>query len=105
MITLDIIGTIYTPGEFDAEGNVITEPTALPGYHVNVSRLTPEIEPFAVTPTLPYRVFAGAPTFFLRFEDEAAYTATFYDTTFNYDEEGNQIGEPVLTLKSFVTGD
>ena len=29
---MDIIGTIYTPAVLDAEGNVTTEPQALPGW-------------------------------------------------------------------------
>jgi hypothetical protein len=43
------------------------------GYHVNVAPqvYTAEMEPYAVTPTVPRRVFAGAETVFLRFADEA----------------------------------
>jgi hypothetical protein len=105
MITLDIIGTIYTPGEYDEEGNVIVAPTPLPGYHVNVSRLAPEIEAFAITSDHPTRLFAGVPTFFLKFADEAEYTATFYDTNDVLDEEGNPTGETTQTLKPFVTAE
>ena len=43
------------------------------GYHVNVAPqvYTAEMEPYAVTPTVPRRVFAGAETVFLKFADEA----------------------------------
>ena len=92
MITIDIIGTIYTPGTYDAEGNELTPAVPLPGYHVNVSRLAPEIEAFAITPDHPTRLFAGAPTYFLRFEDEADYLVTFYDIIQIADEEGNLTG-------------
>jgi hypothetical protein len=33
---IDTIGTIYEGGEWDAEGEVVTEPVALDGWHVNV---------------------------------------------------------------------
>ena len=58
---ISVIGTIYSGGEWDAEGNVITEPKALPGYHVNVRAINDEdttvLEPFATTPKTPLRVF------------------------------------------------
>ena len=49
---LDIVGTLYTREE---------KPVPLPGYHVNalVEETPKELEPYLVTPTLPYRVFAG----------------------------------------------
>ena len=49
---MDIIGTLYTREE---------KPVPLPGYHVNalVEETPPDLEPYLVTPTLPYRVFAG----------------------------------------------
>lgn len=57
---LDIIGTIYEGGEWDEEGNVITPPTQLPGYHVNMIGPTPEgFRPFVIRrPKKPYRVFS-----------------------------------------------
>jgi hypothetical protein len=43
------------------------------GYHLNIAPqvYTAELEQYAVTPTVPRRVFAGAETVFLRFADEA----------------------------------
>lgn len=60
---LDVIGTIYEGGEWDAEGNVITPPTQLPGYHVNMLGNVPsEFEPYVIErPENPYRVFAEGP--------------------------------------------
>lgn len=58
---IDTIGIIYEGGEWDAEGNVITEPVALDGWHVNIRLVGDEdgtpLEAFAVTPTLPRRVW------------------------------------------------
>ena len=43
------------------------------GYHLNVSPqvYTDALEPYRTTPRNPRRVFAGAETIYLRFEDEA----------------------------------
>jgi hypothetical protein len=43
------------------------------GYHLNVSPqvYTDDLAPYRATPRNPRRVFAGAETVFLRFEDEA----------------------------------
>ena len=58
---IDVIGTIYEGGEWDAEGNVITEPVALFGWHVNVRLVNGEnieaLEPFAVQPKTLLRVW------------------------------------------------
>ena len=58
---IDVIGTIYEGGEYDEEGNVITPPQAIPGYHVNMIGPIPEaFEAFVIErPNYPYRVFAG----------------------------------------------
>lgn len=80
MMTLDIIGPLYTPGQYDADGNEISPPVLLPGYHVNITKadLTPELEPFRVFPSQMRRLFAGdqwpnEPTWTvaLKFADEA----------------------------------
>ena len=56
---LDVIGVITRGGEWDDEGNVITPPTALDGWHVNYQGELPEgWEEFLVEPANPYRVFA-----------------------------------------------
>ncbi len=55
---LDVIGTISRGGEWDMEGNVITPPEVLSGWHVNyVGEVPEEWEPFIVTPEQPVRVF------------------------------------------------
>ena len=72
---LDIIGTIYTPGEYDSEDNVITAPVALSGYHVNSPQAIEGWEQYRITPETPMRVFAGHETFFYSFVDEAEFTA------------------------------
>ena len=56
---IDEIGTIYEGGTYDAEGEVITPPVALPGWHVNTAGLAPEAwEAYAVYPQNPVRVWA-----------------------------------------------
>ena len=72
---LDIIGTIYTPGTYDAEGNVITKPTPTPGWHVNSPQPIEGWDAYKVEPATPLRVFAGHTTHFYSFADEAAFTA------------------------------
>jgi hypothetical protein len=55
---LDVIGTISRGGEWDEEGNVITLPEVLPGWHVNyVGEVPADWEQYAVTPEQPVRVF------------------------------------------------
>jgi hypothetical protein len=58
---IDTIGTIYEGGEWDAEGNVITEPVALQGWHVNVRVVAGEdgepLQQFSVIPQSPRRVW------------------------------------------------
>ena len=56
---LDVIGTITRGGEWDDEGNVITPPETLDGWHVNYQGELPDgWEAFKVFPNIPYRVFA-----------------------------------------------
>jgi hypothetical protein len=56
---LDIIGPISRGGEWDDEGNEITPPTVLDGWHVNYLGSLPEgWEQFAVEPQQPVRVWA-----------------------------------------------
>lgn len=59
---IDTIGTIYEGGEWDAEGNVITKPTALEGHHVNVRLLATEddssLEQYKIEVNSPMRVWA-----------------------------------------------
>jgi hypothetical protein len=58
---IDVIGVIYEGGEWDEDGEVVTEPVALDGWHVNVRVVSAEsaepLFPFAVTPEHPRRVW------------------------------------------------
>lgn len=57
--SLDVIGTISRGGEWDEEGNVITPPEVLDGWHLNyVGELPDDWEEYAVQPTNPVRVWA-----------------------------------------------
>lgn len=59
---IDTIGVIYKGGAWDAEGNQITAPVALEGWHVNVFVLPDEdgsvLEAHQVFPATPVRVWA-----------------------------------------------
>lgn len=56
---LDVIGTITTPAVLDADGNVVSPPVTLDGYHVNLrGRLPDGCAANVVTPATPQRVFA-----------------------------------------------
>lgn len=60
---IDVLGTIYEGGTYDAEGEVITPPVALDGWHVNTMGLAPEAwDEFLVVVNSPARVFLGGPT-------------------------------------------
>ena len=61
-MTYDLIGTIHKPTGVmltDSEGFEYPEMEACSGYHVNVLELTPELQPYVVTPDTPVRKFAG----------------------------------------------
>jgi hypothetical protein len=65
---------IYGEPYADVDGYKVRDVVGyVPGYHVNIAHqvFTPELEPYAMTPSLPRRVFAGAETVFLKFADEA----------------------------------
>lgn len=56
---LSVIGTIQQGGEWDEEGNVITPPEVLPGWHVNYQGALPDgWDAYAVYPQQPVRVWA-----------------------------------------------
>jgi hypothetical protein len=60
---ISIIGSIYTGGAWDSDGNVVTPPTLVPGFHVNaLGELPAEWASYALTPApgSPVRVFGGA---------------------------------------------
>ena len=55
---IDIVNTIVEGGEYDGEGNVIKQPSALNGWHINyVGELPVEWEQYLVNPEEPVRVF------------------------------------------------
>lgn len=59
---IDVLGVIYNnDAVLDADGNVLTPATPLDGWHVNVRLVDGEdaavLEPFAVVPTQPRRVW------------------------------------------------
>jgi len=59
---IDVIGTIYKPAGTmltNEEGMEYPEMEAIEGYHVNIRNYTeaPELEQYAVVPTIPMRVW------------------------------------------------
>lgn len=67
-VNLSTLGTVYQGGEWDANGNVVTPPAAIPGWHVNLRLerpLSAEEEALlsemlvAPDPATPYRVWAA----------------------------------------------
>jgi len=55
---LDVVGTISRGGEWDEDGNMITPPKVLEGWHINYRGVVPdEWLQYAVTPQNPVRVF------------------------------------------------
>ena len=61
-MNISTIGVIYTGGEWDEEGNVVTEPDTVPGWHVNVRAMESEpmelIEPYSIEVNSPMRRWA-----------------------------------------------
>lgn len=69
-VPIAIFGEPYTTDEGNEARDVIGY---VEGYHLNVSPsvYTDALEPYRTAPRNPRRVFAGAETIYLRFEDEA----------------------------------
>lgn len=60
---IDEIGTLYEGGTYDADGEVITPPVALAGWHVNYAGEPPEAwDPYLVVVNSASRIFFGGPT-------------------------------------------
>jgi len=60
---IDEIGTLYEGGTYDADGEVITPPVALPGWHVNYAGEPPEAwDPYLIVVNSASRIFFGGPT-------------------------------------------
>lgn len=60
---LDVIGEITLPGTYDQQGNELTPPTPLQGWHVNFrildgSELPDSLLPYVITVDQPVRVWA-----------------------------------------------
>lgn len=59
---IDTLGIITEGGEWDEDGEVITEPTVLEGWHVNIRLVDSEdagpLQPYLITPNSPIRVWA-----------------------------------------------
>jgi hypothetical protein len=61
--SIDPFGTDYKGGTYDDEGNVITPPVALDGYHVNALGIAPEAwDEFLVVVNSASHIFLGGPT-------------------------------------------
>jgi hypothetical protein len=59
---IDVVGVIYNDdGVYSDDGEVITPPTPMDGWHVNykAATLPSELEAYVVTPNSPHRKFAG----------------------------------------------
>jgi hypothetical protein len=55
---IDVVGIITEGGEYDEEGNVITQPITLSGWHINYAgELPSDWEQYVVSPEFPVRVF------------------------------------------------
>jgi len=60
---IDEIGTLYEGGTYDADGEVITPPVALAGWHVNYAGEPPEAwDPYLIVVNSASRIFFGGPT-------------------------------------------
>jgi len=84
MIAIDKVGITYIPGTYDAQGEVITEPVAKPGYFVIASAAVPG---WTVSTEPAARVFGGVDTYNYSFADEAEADAAI--------ESADLSGEPV----------
>ena len=77
MITLDIIGVMYSALVLDSDGEIMSGGEPLAGWHVNTIPAVPEWKAYRITPTAKRQVFAGliTETCCYVFPDEAAFTA------------------------------
>lgn len=57
---IDVIGIIEEGGEYDNEGNVITPPVAIEGYHVNAHEIPDDWQKYVIDrPNNPHRIYMG----------------------------------------------
>jgi hypothetical protein len=60
---IDPVGVITEGGTYNAQGEVISPSTVIPGFHVNALGIAPEAwDEFLVVVNSPARVFLGGPT-------------------------------------------
>ena len=60
-VTLDVIGAMWTGGEYDSQGNVTKPPALAQGYHVNAAwsgEMPDAFKASLIIPASPRRVFA-----------------------------------------------
>lgn len=77
---IDIIGLIYKPTGVmltDDEGFEYPEQAPRDGWHVNTTEEMPEWAEYQVTPTVPYRIFAGLPTFYYSFFSQEVFEGLY----------------------------
>ena len=56
---IDVLATLYTPGEYAEDGTELVAPEPMAGWHLNILGDVPaKALPFVVEPTLPRCVFA-----------------------------------------------
>jgi hypothetical protein len=73
---IDIIGLIYKQTGVmltDDEGFEYPEQAPIDGWHVNTLEEMPEWAEYQVTPTIPYRIFAGLTTFYYSFPSQEVF--------------------------------
>ena len=60
---IDVVGIIYDPGTYDADGNELTPPVPHDGYHVNAKwkegQVPSALSSYVTTPASALRVFLG----------------------------------------------
>ena len=55
---MDVVGVIFQPGTYDEEGEEITPPVPLPGWHINFAGpYANGLEAYKIEPNSPYRKF------------------------------------------------
>ena len=59
-INLDVIGTIYEGGEYGEDGEIITPPYPVKGWHINALEVEEDLEKYIIDrPKKPHRIYLG----------------------------------------------